>query len=326
MTKSVIILSNYADSNSSADDQDVLVQVEMVEKALSELGFSVKKKMIKTSFEEILAEIEEESPDFVFNLVETFMGSGAYLYIPPAMLEIKKIPFTGGSSESLFITTNKIVTKKLLESANLPTPAWFKSRSEHNFLPNTNYIVKATAEDASIGIDKNSIIFANNYNDLECLIAKKEAQHKFEFFAEKYIEGREFNIALLDTGEKPEVLPAAEIQFIDFGDRFKIVDYSAKWDEDSFEYKNTVRNQNFGEKDLPLLEKLGQISTKCWEIFKLSGYARVDFRIDEDGNPWILEINQNPCISPDSGFMAAATKAGLDYKEVVRKIVENIRR
>src|SRR5208282_3020872 len=89
----------------------------------------------------------------------------------------------------------------------------------------------------------------------------------------------------------------------------------------SFEYANTPRRFEFPAEDEPLLQVLTSMSRKCWQEFELRGYARVDFRVDNAGRPWVLEINTNPCISPDAGFMAAAVRAGLSIEEVVRRII-----
>ncbi|MBA3037066.1 MAG: D-alanine--D-alanine ligase, partial [Desulfobacterium sp.] len=117
----------------------------------------------------------------------------------------------------------------------------------------------------------------------------------------------------------------AEILFTDYpSDKLKIVDYSAKWKTDSFEYLNTNRTFNFTSDDSYLIESLKIISKECWDLFGLKGYARVDFRIDESGRPWVLEINANPCISPDSGFAAASKMIGLAFPEIIKRIIEDI--
>ena len=127
-----------------------------------------------------------------------------------------------------------------------------------------------------------------------------------ECFIEEYIDGREFNISLIGTSNAPLILPYAEIKFLNFPpEKSKIVGYDAKWDKNSFEYQNTVRSFEFNKTDQSLLDNLKYLALKCWEVFRIDGYARVDFRVDSKGIPYILEINVNPCISPDSGFFAA---------------------
>jgi D-alanine-D-alanine ligase len=149
-------------------------------------------------------------------------------------------------------------------------------------------------------------------------------------YLEAFVDGREFNLAMLSDGTGkgiPQNLPPAEIRFIGFPkSKPKLVGYKAKWAEGSFEYENTPRSFEFPESDRPLIKLLESVSRSCWELFDLYGYARVDFRVDANGRPWVLEINTNPCISPDSGFIAAASQAGLGIDEVVRRIVSDIPR
>ena len=120
----------------------------------------------------------------------------------------------------------------------------------------------------------------------------------------------------------PELLPPAEIVFDNFSPGMpRILDYRAKWDEQSFACSHTRRSFDFPPADGPLLVRLEQLALACWRIFRLNGYARVDFRIDAAGAPWILEVNANPCLSPDAGFSAALERAGIPFGEAVRRIV-----
>jgi D-alanine-D-alanine ligase len=118
------------------------------------------------------------------------------------------------------------------------------------------------------------------------------------------------------------VLPVPEIEFVDFpAGKPRIVGYAAKWDETSFECRNTRRRFVDPGQEPGLCAGLGRLALDCWQAFALGGYARVDFRVDHAGNPWILEVNANPCIAPDAGFAAAAAHAGLGYREAIRRIV-----
>jgi len=112
--------------------------------------------------------------------------------------------------------------------------------------------------------------------------------------------------------------------FEGFGpDRHRIVDYEAKWAEGSFAERHTVRSFSPAQEDGPLVERLSALARRCWNLFGLRGYARIDFRVDDDGRPYVLEVNANPCLSPDAGFMAAARQAGLDMDAVVHRLVED---
>ena len=140
-----------------------------------------------------------------------------------------------------------------------------------------------------------------------------------DWFAERYVEGREFNIAMLDG----RVLPMAEMRFEQWPEgKPRIVGYDAKWEEDSTGWNGTVRAFGVEKNEPRLAEGLRTACEKVWTLFGLTGFARVDFRVDGNGTPLILEINTNPCISPDAGFAAAAAEAGLSYEALIEAIVE----
>ena len=171
------------------------------------------------------------------------------------------------------------------------------------------------------GIDAGSIV-----DGARCAaeITSRTARFGGEWFAEGFVDGREFNIAVLETASGPRVLPIAEMCFVDFpADMPRIVDYAAKWDESSFAYRNTRRSFDLAAADSALLGHLQAVALRCWEVFGLAGYARVDVRVDTLGLPWVLELNANPCLAPDAGFAAAATRAGMSYATLVGAVLES---
>ena len=122
----------------------------------------------------------------------------------------------------------------------------------------------------------------------------------------------------------PEVLLPAEIDFSAFpAGKPRIVGYSAKWCDDRFEYHHTPRRFDYEAADGPLLDELRRLSARCWECFELRGWVRVDFRVDRAGQPWILEINANPCLSPDAGFAAALAQCSIPYDQAIVRILED---
>jgi D-alanine-D-alanine ligase len=121
----------------------------------------------------------------------------------------------------------------------------------------------------------------------------------------------------LEVDGEMHVLPVAEIHFVDYPEgKPHLVGYRAKWADDSFEYHHTPRSFDFGDRDHELVSDLSELARRACAEFGVGGYARVDFRVDENGRPWILELNTNPCLSPDAGFMAAAARAGYDLESV----------
>jgi D-alanine-D-alanine ligase len=156
------------------------------------------------------------------------------------------------------------------------------------------------------------------------MLTAKRRRHGGEWFAEAYVEGREFNISIIENRDGPQVLPLAEIVFEAFpADKPRIVGYRAKWEPDSFEYRHTVRRfpDLNGEPDGSALSaRMRAAALRCWDIFGLRGYARVDVRVDTDGRVWVLELNANPCLTPDAGFPAAAERAGLAYDRLIERV------
>jgi D-alanine-D-alanine ligase len=140
--------------------------------------------------------------------------------------------------------------------------------------------------------------------------------------AEPYLHGREFNVGLLAAPAGVEVLPVAEIVFEGYpAGKPRIVGFRAKWEPDSFEYRHTVRRFDFPRADAALLERLRLLSLAAWNALGVAGYARVDFRVGADGQPRILEVNANPCLTPDAGFAAAAERSGRSLAEAVVEIL-----
>jgi D-alanine-D-alanine ligase len=182
------------------------------------------------------------------------------------------------------------------------------------------YIVKSAIEHASIGIDAGSVV--SGRAAAEALIARRRREFGGEWFAEAFIDGREFNVAVLETRAGPIALPVAEILFLDHADRPRIVGYEEKWAEESAAYVSTPRSFPRDPADAALRAELARLALASWRLFGLKGYARVDFRVDDRGRPYILEVNANPCLAADAGFCAAAGEAGMTQTDVVARLIE----
>jgi D-alanine-D-alanine ligase len=313
----------YADlpEDAAKDELDVLVQVEAVSDALRRLNHNPTQLPVSLDLSDLAKKLQQGKPDLVFNLVESIAGSGRLIHLAPTLLDFLHIPYTGCSAEAHYISTSKLLSKERLRAAKIPTPEWrriIKPESDRvSFTP--PYIIKPVWEDASVGLTDVSVI---RTSESLVPVLKDHIEKYGECFLESFVDGREFNISVLGGKNGPEVMPAAEIRFIDYpAEKPKIVGYEAKWDTASFEYKNTVRHFDFSQTDQLLLQQLKELALQCWELFDLRGYARVDFRVDALGRPWVLEVNANPCISPDAGFIAAAKFAGYNYDRVIDRIV-----
>lgn len=314
---SIVVLHAAFADDARIDDLDALVQADQVSAALKRLGWDVSRIATTLDFGATVAELVRRGPDCVFNLVESLGGSGRLITVVPAFLSAAGFAFTGSDDTAIFMSSQKLLAKRWLTLHGLPTPKWYSSGEsiDHDNKP---WIVKSVWEHASLGIDDLSVVRGKRAL-LERLDQRVES-FGGEWFAERYIEGREFNISVIEEDGVPRVLPIAEIDFRDYpSGKPRIVGYAAKWQEDAPEYRNTERV--FPALDDALETRLHHVVVKCWQIFRLRGYARIDVRLDRQGVPWVLEVNANPCLSKDAGFVAAAAEANLGYEEVIEAVV-----
>lgn len=325
----VAVIHNALGEDSAPDEQDVLAQADAVTQSLQRLGHETVGLNCDLNLAAIRDRLREVRPDLVFNLVESLAGTGRLLHLFPSLLDAMAQPYTGACAEALFLTSNKTVAKNRLHAAGVPTPVWVGPCSGNRSctLPDSNHwplrwIIKSVWEHASIGLDDAAFLEGADTPHLNGLLSKRAPSLGGACFAEAFIEGREFNLSVLDGPDGPTVLPPAEIIFEGYGENQpRIVDYRAKWDPASYEYHHTPRRFDFEAEESPLLDRLESLALQCWHLFDLGGYARVDFRVDLDNQPWVLEINANPCLSPDAGFAAALAQAGLTFDDAVARIV-----
>jgi D-alanine-D-alanine ligase len=331
----IAVIFNAVSDQSSPDEQDVIVQAESVAASLKQLGHQSELLGCDLDLSAFRLGLEKMRPDVVFNLVESLGCSGRLIHLVPSLLDVMGIPYTGSPSESIYVTSHKVMAKQKMSAAGLPTPYWIgpypydltssgaiKNPAERR--KENIWIVKSVWEHASMGLDDHALITESNHGVLIDHLKQRCVRLGGACFAEQYIEGREFNLSLLAGPHGPDVLPPAEILFEGYQNhKPRIVGYRAKWDEQSFDYHHTSRSFDFSPDDGFLLAKLQDMAIRCWRLFGLGGYARIDFRVDYDGNPWILEVNANPCLSPDAGFAAAVSRSGMRFSHAVERILDH---
>jgi D-alanine-D-alanine ligase len=313
----ILVLHSDIAPDAPADELDTIYSAEEVTKALTRQGHAVQQAAFIQDPDRFGAMLAKADAEVVFNLVEGVDGLGSKAPMAIRMLDEAGAVFTGAGAVAMATTNDKPLTKRRMREAGIPTADWFTPPDWRGLRDDRTYIVKNTLEDASLGLDDGCIVKGGEA--VKQRAADCAARHGGSWFAEEYIEGREFNIAVVNG----RVMPMAEMVFQDWpSDQPRIVGWKAKWHEDSLESDNTVRY--FGvEKDDPVLAaKLKDICEKCWTLFDLAGYARVDLRVTDKGEPFVLEINTNPGISPDAGMPAAAAQIGMDYDQFIMHLVD----
>ncbi len=300
---------------------DVLTQVEAIERSLESIGHPSARIPFTRDLASFINGVKDKGVDIVLNLCETVDEDPGLAWHPPAVLELLGISFSGSPSTALMLTTDKILAKQLLKASCIRTPGYLVYPDGHALDPSLlrfPLIVKPRFEDASIGIDQESI-----FEDERALEKGLERLSKrfAALLVEEYISGREFNVSVFGY-PVARVLPMAEIDFSAFPEGlYPIVAYRAKWNKDSFEYQHTPRIFP-GELPQVLLEKMEKTALDCFHLFQLRDYGRVDLRLDDHNELYVLEVNANPCLSPDAGLAAALQRSGKGYSELVAQLVD----
>jgi D-alanine-D-alanine ligase len=267
----------------------------------------------------LIERLPSRRPLVIFNLVDAIDGDGRLAPSVPARLDALGAAYTGCSTSALSATLSKVGTKLELAHAGLPTPEW--SADGTGLDPDVRLIVKPVWEHGSLGLDETSVVYCA---DAPRIVAARTKHLKTEHFVEAYVEGREFHLALLDRMCGVEVLPIIEILFEGVATcEPKIYGYDGKWTPDSAAYIRTVRRFGLEQDEPELATILKQFALACWTLFGFSGYARVDFRVDPAGAPFIIDVNPNPYLSRDAEDAAAAVRAGFSYSDLIASIVES---
>jgi D-alanine-D-alanine ligase len=330
----IAIAHNEVIDASAPDERDVMVQVEAVRAALVALGHQAEALPCTLDLAQLRQRLESRRPELVFNLVESLGGTGRLIHLAPSLLDAMGLAYTGAGAEAIQLTSHKILAKDRLRGLGLPTPDWIGPWPPD--LPAVSqaaaaasgtaaqWILKSLWEHASIGLDETAVVLCPRADQVPETLRARAQAFGGACFAERFVEGREFNLSLLAGPGGPEVLMPAEIIFEGYPqEALRIVGYRAKWDADSYEYHHTPRRFDFPPEDASLLKRLRDLAARCWQGFGLNGYARVDFRVDADEQPWILEINANPCLSPDAGFAAALDASGISFAGAVHRILSD---
>jgi D-alanine-D-alanine ligase len=309
-------------------EMGVIAQVRAVEADLDRLRQAHRTQAVR-SLAEAVQTLESAPEQIVFNLTEGFTGDTEGAQLIPAIARSFKKSCTGNDTDALLRTLDKWETNSILARSGLPVPPAIRvprGAACPTRIPFPGpYIVKPAASDASEGIDFDSVAPRPGPR-LAAAVRRVHDKIRQDALIEKLIGRRELNAALMEIKGEPRVLAVAEIDFSAFAaDQPAIIDYAAKWQKNTFTYDHTPRV--YPPRIPPrLLREVERIALRAWTVMRCRDYARVDFRLDENLNPFILEINANPDISPDSGFSCSLRDAGFRHDDFVRFLLANARR
>lgn len=315
-----MVLREEIGESATLDDQDTVRQAECVRESLLRAGWDASLVVLGSDVRTLEQELDALRPELVFNLVESWSGLASLGCVVPALCRKGGVPCTGSDEGALILAGDKALARRLMLGAAIPTPEGVSLEEIRlgHFPGPGGYIVKSRFEDASLGLGPDCVVEAGGRDELLRIMERLAPRMAGDCVAERYVDGQEFNLALLagpDGGV--QVLPLAEMVFESGLSGPAILHFAAKWEEGSAAYAASARRF---EPSHPLAGEMAAIGLRCWDVFGLAGYARVDFRVSGAGDIFVIDVNPNPCITPDAGFVAAASQGGLYHVEVVRRI------
>lgn len=260
--------------------------------------------------------------DLVFNLIEWTGVDTKYAMTAFDVMNENHLRYTGATCENYHDTCDKIITKRLCRTHDLPTADWqeFETGNEAIQIDTYPVIVKVSNEHSSVGITKDAI--ALNAEELKAVVTKRISEFHQPVFAETFLLGREFQVTLLEKSNGLTVLPPAEIIYTK-GTDVPLLTYESRWNARHSDYKNSDVKLAHVSKEFH--EELDGMCRKAFTAFGFRDYARFDIRCDKNGHPFFLELNSNPGLGddPDYGMTVSYKAAGMNFSDFVWEIVRS---
>lgn len=289
--------------------------------ALRAMGHDLRVVGVKDDLTVIRRAVEEWKPHIVFNMMEHFHELGAFDHNVVSYLELLRVPYTGCNPRGLMLARDKALSKTLLSYHRIPVPEFAVVRVGRKVrLPRKlSYpvIVKSLTQEASIGISQASVV--DDDDKLRERVQFVHASIGTDAIVERYVEGRELYVGIIGN-QRLQVLPVWELRLSNMPeDSYHIATERVKW---SYKYQ-----QKYGIKQgqARLADELAaraqHLARRVYRTLDLSGYARIDFRMDAAGKMYVLEANPNPQLSYGEEFAESAERAGLSYEATLQRII-----
>jgi D-alanine-D-alanine ligase len=289
---------------------------------LKRAGHEVRCIGLLDSLTELRATIQEWQPHIVFNLLEEFDGIVKHDQHVVAFLELLRQPYTGCNPRGLMLSRDKVLSKQLLAYHRIPTPqfAVFRRGKRVQLPAKLRYplFVKSATDDASLGIAQASV--CADPAGLKERIQFVHEQTASDALVEEYIEGREIYVGALGN-DRLTVLPVWEMSFGTLPDgQAPIATRKVKWDR-RYQKRHGITTGAAGQLPEPVVAQLGRLTKRIYRALHLTGYARMDFRLREDGTVFVLEANANPNLAEEEDLARSARAAGMKYDELLARIL-----
>ena len=306
-----------------ATEPDVVV--EQVASALREAKHDVSVVTVRDDLNQLVKDLRQQRPELVFNLLESFGDDiiGGQIGVC-GVLDLLQLAYTGGGPGELYLQEDKALAKKLLAYEGVLYPHFASFTANADFETGGKLrmplFVKPARSDASIGIDGEKSLV---HNTQELLQQVSEIHEKFgdAALAEEYIEGRELYVGVLGNQE-PTVFPPVEMDFSDLPEGMaKVMDNKAKFDTTSEQYQGT--KAIIPDLAAELKAKLQKVALDAYRALRVRDYGRVDLRLTESGEIYVIEVNANCYLEQSSEFAMAAKAAGIEYPALVARIAES---
>ena len=294
---------------------------EEIFEALKELGHQPFYEALDGN-EKSLTALSKCEADVFFNLVESYAGDDTKEMHVAAYLDLLGKNYTGAGPQGLYLAQDKGLAKKVFGFHGIRTPFFascYRGSIDHCHDITFPLIVKPVAEDGSIGIDKDSVV--HSVRELMQRIEWIQDEFDSPALVEEYIEGREIYVGILGN-QQPEMLPLIELDLSRLPANMpKVAGTEVKWDKDSEAYKVT-KSAPAEDLEEDTVDLLSNTALAAYHTLKLRDYGRIDMRLNEKGDVYVIEANPNPWLSSSSEFFMSVKKSGRTYAEMVGEIVE----
>ena len=261
--------------------------------------------------------------DLIFNLTESYAGDDTKETQVTAFLDILEIPYTGAGPQAHVLAQDKSIAKKMFAFHGIQSPYFatvYRGTIDHAHDISFPLIVKPNSEDGSIGIDAAAVV--SSVKELMERVSYIQKEFDSPALIEEYIEGREIYAAILGNGETATSLPLVEMDLSKLPKGIpRIASSDVKFDKDTEAYKLT-KSAIAEDLDEDTVTKLSEIAMKAYRAVRLRDYGRIDMRLSNNGQVYVIEANPNPWLSSAQEFAMAARKSGLSYTQMIAEIVD----